>query len=98
MFDGLGTTLAGILEGLQNPADGPRKWIENVPTRGFLGSVTGEQLKDLIPSAIPDATAAISLWIGEDGLIRRLEIQGPLTPDDVTTVVRVLALHGFDEQ
>ena len=97
MFEDLAATLAGIIEALQDISDAPRKWIENVPTRGFSGNVTGEQLKGLIPSAIPDATAAVTIWIGEDGLVRRLEIKGPVAPDDGTEAVRELTLRGFDE-
>jgi hypothetical protein len=96
-FDDLAATLADILEALQDPVDASRKWIENVPTRGFSGSVKGEQLKALIPSAIPDATATILLWIGEDGLVRRVEIRGPVAPDDAQEAVRVLELHGFNQ-
>ena len=96
-FDGLGTTLAEIMEALQDPVDAPRKWIDNVAHRGFSGSIKGEQLKPLIPSAVPDATAAISLWLGEDGLIRRVEFLGPVAPDDSPEAFRVLELHGFDQ-
>ena len=95
-FDGLAATLAGILEALEDPSDAPRQWIENVPTRGFSGSVKSEQLKALIPSAIPDATVTVSLWLDDDSVVRRVEIQGPVVANDSPDPVRVLELRDFD--
>ena len=95
-FDGLAATLADILEALQDPSDAPRMWINNVPSRGFLGSVSGNQLTALIPSAISDATVTVSVWLGQDGLVRRIEFQGPVAPDDAPEAVRVLELRDFD--
>ena len=97
-FDGLAATLADILGALQDPSDAPRLWINNVPSRGFSGSVSGEQLTSLIPTAIPDATVTVSVWLGQDGLVRRIEFQGPVAPDDAPEAVRVLELNGFDQQ
>ena len=43
-FEGLAATVASILQALQDPVDAPRKWIDNVPSRGLSGRIKGEQL------------------------------------------------------
>ena len=55
-FDDLGASLAGIARALQDPADTTSAWIDNVQSRGVSGTVSGEQLIVLIPSAAPEAS------------------------------------------
>jgi hypothetical protein len=97
-FKDLAVTVGGIAGALQDAVDTERKWIDNVPHRGLSGTVPGQQLAALIPSAVSDATVKVSLWLAEDGLIRLVRIEGPVAPDDPSDVVRLLSLSGFNEQ
>ena len=95
-FADLGATLAGIAGAMQDPVDAPGEWIDNIRHRGISGAVLGQDIVALFPAAVPDARLALSVWVGEDDLIRRVRIEGAITSDDAQDAVRVLALDGFD--
>ena len=91
-FADLGVTLSGIAGVLQDPVDTTGQWIDNVHHRGISGTLPGTSLSALIPSAVPDATVTVQMWVGADGLVRRVRMEGPVAPDDPSEVVRVLEL------
>ena len=91
-FVNLAATLGDIALALQDPVDATRQWIDNLPHRGLSGTVLGQQLSALIPSADPGATVKLTLWLAEDGLIRRVRIEGPVAPNDPPEAVRILSL------
>ena len=96
-FESLGATLSGIAEALAEPVDIKAEWIDNRPKRGISGTVLGRDLGALVPAAVADARAAVSLWVDGEGRIRRLRIEGAVTPDDPPGAVRVLNLSGYGE-
>lgn len=96
-FLDLGLTLASIARAIQSPAYTSREVIGGVASQGIRGSVTGKQLASLVPSATPTATAGIEVWVGEDNLIRRVRLTGPVVPKDSPEVVRVLSFTAFDQ-
>ena len=93
-FEDLGATLAGIARALEDPADTAGAWINNVQSRGVSGSITGQQLVALIPSAEPEARVTVKIWVDAGSAVRRIRIEGPVIPDDPPDVVRVLDLGG----
>ena len=96
-FGSLGATLSGITGALQEPVDTKAEWIDNRPKRGISGTVLGGDLGALVPAAVADARAAVTLWVDDEGRIRRLRIEGAVTPDDPPEAVRVLNLSGYGE-
>ena len=89
---GLVVTVSGLTKGLQNPVEADGQWIDNRPHRGISGTVSGTLLAGLFPSVAPDATVTLHLYFGENGLIRRIRIEGPLAPGELPESVRVLDL------
>ena len=89
---GLGATLGELARGLQDPVEASNMWIDNRPHRAISGTVSGSLLGGLFPAADPDDTAALTLYLSEDGLIRRIRVDGPLSPDEPPRSVRVLDL------
>ena len=94
-FESLGATLGAIAGALQEPVDTKAAFIDNVKRRGISGTVLGSDLSALVPTAVADARVAVSLWFDEKDRIRRLRIEGAVTPDDPPDTVRVLDLGGF---
>ena len=93
-FDDLGATLAGVARALQDPADTTSAWINNVQSRGVSGTVSGQQLIPLIPSAAPEASVTVKIWVDAESIVRRVRIEGAVTSDDPPDLVRVLDIGG----
>ena len=86
--------IVDVVEALEDPAETANKWIDNQPHRGFSGTVRGDAIKGLVPAAAADATATLTLWVSDSGEVRRLQIEGAVTPDDPPDAVRVLDIGG----
>ena len=71
-------------------------WIENVRHSGISGTVLGQHLSALVPTAAADGKVAVKIWMDGDGNIKRVRIEGPVAADDEPEVVRVLDLGGFN--
>ena len=96
-FLNLGVTLADIARALQGPLYTTDKTIDGVASRGIGGSLLGRDLQPLVRSAIADARVALEVWVGEDNLIRRVRIEGAVTPSDPADLVRILSFSAFDQ-
>ena len=92
-FADLGATVSGLASGLQDPVEAPSQWIDNRPHRGVSGTVPGSLLAVLFSSADPGASAAVTLYVGENDLVRRIRIEGSLAPGDPADAARVLDLE-----
>ena len=91
-FVGLGVTVGGLAKGLQDPVEAERQWIDNRPHRGISGTVSGALLGRLFASMAPDGNAALTLYLGDNGLVRRVRIEGPLAAGEPPEAARVLDL------
>jgi len=94
-FESLGATLSVIAGALQEPVDAKGAFIDNLKRRGVSGTVLGSDLSALFPTAVADARVAVSLWFDERGRVRRLRIEGAVTPGDPPDTVRVLDMGGL---
>ena len=94
-FDSLGTTLSSIAGALQEPVDTKAAFIDNLKRRGVTGTVLGADLSALVPTAVADARVTVSLWFDDKSRVRRLRIEGAVTPDDPPDTVRVLDVGGY---
>ena len=95
-FTDLGVKIGAIARAIQGPEDTARQWIDNVPSRGAAGTVSGEDLVALVPLVAAKAQLTVQMWFDTEGLVRRVRIEGPLAPDDPPGVVRVLEMRDFE--
>jgi len=95
-FVNLGVTLSDIARAIQDPTEISSVWIENFRYSGISGTVLGQHLSALVPTAAADAKVTVKIWMDEDGMITRVRIEGPVAADDEPEVVRVLDLGGFN--
>ena len=86
----LGAAVGEVVRALQDPADAASVWIDNKPHRGLSGTVAGQSLIGLFPSLGPEAGVGVTVWLGDDGLVRRVRVEG--------AVVWVLELGDFDKR
>ena len=96
-FLNLGVTLGDIARALRDPVYTTSQEIDGVMSRGIAGSILGQDLSSLIPVAVRDAHVGLEMWVGEDDLIRRVRIAGPVVSSDSLEVVRNLILGSFDQ-
>ena len=96
-FLDLGATLGAIALAMQDPAFTEDRTIDGVSSRGIAGTVTGLDLRTLIPAATAEAEVRLEVWVGEDSLIRRVSIDGVVVSNDPAGVVRILTFGAFDQ-
>ena len=86
------SAISDIVKAIEEPAHSTRQWIDNVSRLGIAGTVRGEVLTGLVPSADADATVTVKVWLSETGMLRRLRIEGAAATGDPADAVRVLDL------
>ena len=86
----LGLAVGDVVRALQDPVDAASVWIDNKPHRGLSGTVAGQRLSGLFPSVSSEASLSVTVWLGDDGLVRRVRVEG--------AVVWVLDLGDFDKR
>ncbi|MDE2802798.1 MAG: LppX_LprAFG lipoprotein [Chloroflexota bacterium] len=92
----LGMTLSGILNGIMDPSFSGDERVDGVAGKVISGTITGAEIKPLIPGAVDDLRQEIEVWVGEDDLPRKVRIAGLLLSNDADGVIRVLSLRNFD--
>ena len=96
-FLNLGVNLGHIVRALGGPTYTTNQEIDGVLSYGIAGSVLAGDLSRLVRAASGDVQVGLELWVGDDDLIRRLRIEGPLVSRDAPGVVRILTLESFDQ-
>ena len=94
---GLGETLGGILLAIEGPAFSTGETLDGVRSQGIGGTISGADIKPLIPAADASLRQDIEVWVGEDDLVRRVRIAGKVLANDMEPVVRILTFTNFDE-
>jgi hypothetical protein len=91
----------GILAVIQGASDLKRAGSEDiggVSCYRVTGKVQAAELKPLLSTARGTQTLDMELWIGKDDmLLRRLQLSGPISPDESADAVRTVDLSQFDE-
>jgi len=91
----------GLLALISNASDLSRDGSEDVggvPCYRLTGKVSAEALKPLLNTAEGTGLVPIELWIGKDDmLLRKLALNGPISPDEDADAVRTVELSAFDE-
>ena len=94
---GLGESLGGILLAIEEPAFSTGETLDGVRSQGIGGTISGADIKPLIPAADASLQQDIEVWVGEDDLVRRVRISGKVLANDTEPVVRILTFTNFDE-
>jgi lipoprotein LprG len=72
--------------------------IDGVPSHRIKVTVDGGALRAIAPIAREGQNVPVTLWIGkEDVLVRRIDIEGPLTDREKSDIRRRLQLSRFDQ-
>ena len=96
-FAGLGPTLRDVLARLDDAAIKGRESLQDAQTIRVEGSITSDELSDLITTADPGHDVTLTLWIDEaDYLLRQIRIAGQIYDDDGPGTTRLLTIEGID--
>jgi lipoprotein LprG len=91
----------GLLALISNATDLSRDGSEDVggvPCYRLKGKVEVEALKPLLNTAEGTGLVPVELWIGKDDkLLRKLALNGPISPEEDADAVRTVELSAFDE-
>jgi len=91
----------GILAVIQGASDlqtDGSEEVGGVDCDRVTGKVEAEVLKPLLSTAEGTQEIAMTIWIGKDDkLVRRVELSGPISPDEDADAVRTVELSQFDE-
>ena len=96
-FGGLGPTLRDVLARLEDATLEGREAIQGAQTFHVEGSITSDDLADLITTADPGHDVVLTLWIDEaDYVLRQIRIAGQIYDDDGPGTTRLLNIEGID--
>ncbi|MCY3562929.1 MAG: LppX_LprAFG lipoprotein [bacterium] len=97
-FSGLGFTLQDLLTTIKDGAVvAGRESLDGVQTIRVDGTLSSEQLSDLISSVDPGHAVSLGLWIDEtDHALKQIRIAGRIYNDDAPETVRLLTIEGID--
>lgn len=97
-FAGLGFTLQDLLTTVKDGAVvAGKESLDGAQAIRVDGTLTSEQLSDLISSVDPGHAVSLNLWIGEtDHALRQIRIAGRIYDDDAPETVRLLIIEGID--
>jgi lipoprotein LprG len=91
----------GILAVIQGASDlepAGSEEVGGVDCDRVTGTVQADDLKPLLNTAEGTQDVGMELWIGKDDkLLRRLELTGPISPDEDEGALRRVELSQFDE-
>ena len=96
-FAGLGTTLRDLLPTIKDPAITGRESVMETQAVRVEGTIASDELLDLITSADPGHTVALTLWIDEaDQALHQIRIVGQVDDDDAPETSRLITIEGFN--
>jgi lipoprotein LprG len=73
--------------------------VDGVQAYHLTGTVTSDILQAAAPIAKPGLIVPLEVWVGkDDGLIRRIYLNGPIAPDEPENIVRKLMISKFGEE
>ena len=94
----LGSTLAGIVEAVQDPELVGKTSLEGLDVFHIRGSIASEDLLELVPGADRGHPVMLEMWMEQQtGTLRKAIITGQVTDDDVPDAMRVLTLDDVNQ-
>ena len=87
-----------IVRTAKDPAVSGQETLDGAATYRVTVKVGGEALRTLLPVAQAGREVPVTLWIGkDDGLIRRIRLEGPLNGSEPTNIARRLDLSAYNQ-
>jgi lipoprotein LprG len=88
----------GVMEGIADPVDEGTEEIDGVTLRRISGTASAADVAPLVAVKPSEGEVPVTLWIGdEDGLLRRIEVSGPVAENEPDEALRVVEVSRFDE-
>lgn len=92
------TGVTGLMRAATDVEVVDREAVDGVDSYVLETSVDSGNLQAFVGNATPGNATTARVWIGvDDLLVRRIEVVGPLAPNDAEDIVRRLSLSDFDE-
>ncbi|SUZ94929.1 uncharacterized protein METZ01_LOCUS47783 [marine metagenome] len=96
-LSGLGQTLAGIVESVQQPRAIRTERLNGIDTMLIKGQIVSEGLSELVPGSAEGFPVELELWLERDGLLRQVLIVGQVVATDDPDTVRKLTLDNINQ-
>ncbi len=77
-----------IISNLTDVGYASNTWIDNVSYKGVSGSYTVKGIDALVPGAVDGNVIKVSAWVSDEGVLRRVRLEGALTSDDSSSAIR----------
>ena len=82
------SAFSDIINNMTDVTYASNTWIDNVSYKGASGSYTVKGIDVLVPGAIEGNVVKASVWVSDEGVLRRIKLEGALTSDDSDSSVR----------
>jgi hypothetical protein len=92
------TGVLAVIEDVDDLAHDGSEEVADVDCYRLTGTLSSSSLEPLLPEAEGDEVVPLTIWIGKDDeLLRRLQLDGPISPTEPDDAVRTIELSAFDE-
>jgi hypothetical protein len=96
-LSGLGQTLAGIIESVQQPRAVRAERVNGVDTVLIKGQIISENLSELVPGSADGFPVELEFWLDREGLLQQVLIIGRVVATDIPETVRKLTLENINQ-
>ncbi len=80
--------LSDIISNLTEVTYASNTWINNVSYKGVSGSYTVKGLDAFVPGAVEGNVVKASVWVSDEGALKRVRLEGALTSNDSDSAIR----------
>ena len=88
----------GVMRGMTDVKEDGSEDVGGVSTTRITGTVPAAEVGPLAAVTAGSGSVDVSLWIGkDDGILRRVEVAGPIASGEPADAVRTIELSRFDE-
>jgi hypothetical protein len=96
-LSGLGQTLAGIIDSVQQPRAVRTERLNGIDTVLIKGQIVSENLSELVPGSAEGFPVELEFWLDQDGLLQQVLIIGRVVATDIPETVRKLTLENINQ-
>jgi hypothetical protein len=90
--------ILAVMRGAQDLEEDGSEDVGGADTVRLDGRVAVSELTPLLGNEPSDESAAVTFWIGkEDSILRRVRVNGPISPKEPDDIYRVVEVSRFDE-
>jgi len=96
-LSGLGQTLAGIIESVQQPRAIRVERLNGIDTVLIKGQIVSNNLSELVPGSAEGFPVELEFWLDRGGLLQQVLIIGRVVATDIPETVRKLTLENINQ-